>query len=265
MTSAIIQRVDIVIIAIMIGPAEAAVYTAATRFLVLGQFAGTAIGRSSQPRLTELFTLRDRHGTNVVYQATTAWLILLSWPIYLLVLVYGSQVLGLFGHSYKAGYSVMVVLCISQLTGVVFGQVDIVLITAGKSSWSMLNGLLVLVTNVALDLYLIPKYGILGAAIAWATALFVSNIVPLVQLAVVFRLQPLSRGGIIAAVLAGVSFCAVPLAVRAVLGGGLASLAVAVIAGCVLMAAGMLRFRGVLRLQGLARLPRLRARWRGSR
>jgi O-antigen/teichoic acid export membrane protein len=264
-TNVIIQRVDIVLVAIIRGPMEAAVYTAATRFLVLGQFAGTAIARSSQPRLTELFTHRDRHGTNVVYQATTAWLILLTWPIYLLVLVYGSQVLGIFGHSYRAGYPVMVVLCISQLVGAVFGQVDIVLITAGKSSWSMLNGLLVMITNVGLDIYLIPRYGILGAAIAWGTAITVSNVVPLIQLAVVFRLQPVGRGTIIAVVLTGASFCAVPLAIRAALGSSWASLAAAVTLGSLLMGAGMLQFRGALKLQGLARVPRLRARRPGSR
>jgi O-antigen/teichoic acid export membrane protein len=264
-TSTIINRVDIVIIAIMKGPVEAALYTAATRFLVLGQFVGTAIARSSQPRLTELFTVRDRHGTNVVYQATTAWLILTTWPIYLLVLVYGQQALGVFGHSYQAGYSVMVVLCIAMLIGAVTGQVDVVLITAGKSSWSMLNGLLVLVTNVGLDLWLIPKHGILGAAIAWAVAITVSNVVPLIQLAVVYRLQPINRGVIIAAVLTGVAFWAVALAIRAALGGGWVSMGAALVGGSVLTAAGSLRFRRALKLQGVARMPALRARLSGRR
>jgi O-antigen/teichoic acid export membrane protein len=264
-TSTIINRVDIVIIAIMKGPVEAAVYTAATRFLVLGQFAGTAIARSSQPRLTELFTVHDRHGTNVVYQATTAWLILLTFPIYLLVLVYGSQALAVFGHSYRAGYPVMVVLCVAMLAGALTGQVDIVLITSGRSSWSMLNGLLVLITNVGLDLWLIPRYGILGAAIAWGTAITVSNVVPLIQLAVVFRLQPISRGVVIATVLTVASFFIVSLAIRAALGSGWVSLGVATVAGCVLLGAGMLRFRVALKLQGVARLPGIRARRSGKR
>ncbi|HEY3954334.1 MAG TPA: polysaccharide biosynthesis C-terminal domain-containing protein [Streptosporangiaceae bacterium] len=263
--STIIQRVDIVIIAIMKGPVEAAVYTAATRFLVLGQFAGTAIARSSQPRLTELFTVRDRHGTNVVYQATTAWLVLLTFPIYLLVLVYGSQALAIFGHSYRAGYPVMAVLCVAMLAGALTGQVDIVLITSGKSSWSMLNGLLVLVTNVGLDLWLIPRHGILGAAIAWAVAITVSNVVPMIQLASVFRLQPISRGVIIAVLLTVVSFLAVPLAIRTALGSSWLSLAAAAIAASLVLAAGVLRFRGPLKLQGVARLPGMRGRRPGRR
>jgi O-antigen/teichoic acid export membrane protein len=264
-TSAIIQRVDIVLIAIMKGPAEAAVYTAATRFFVLGQFAGMAIARSSQPQLTELFTLRDHHGTNVIYQATTAWLILLSWPIYLLVMVYGRQILAMFGHSYEAGFSVMLVLSLAALVGTVMGQVDIVLITAGKSSWSMLNGLLVLVTNVGLDLWLIPQHGIFGAAIAWAVAITVSNIVPLAQLALVFKLHPFGRGSLIASVLTLVSFGAVPLVIRALLGDTWPSVAAGTLAGSILMLLGIAKFRRPLKLRGLPGVAALEARVQAHR
>src|SRR6185437_6664762 len=45
----VIQRLDIVLVAVMRGPAEAAVYTAATRFLVVGQLANAAISMAAQP------------------------------------------------------------------------------------------------------------------------------------------------------------------------------------------------------------------------
>ena len=66
---------------------QAAVYTAATRFLVAGQFGNQAISMAAQPRFTEMFAQGDRQAANRVYQATTAWLILLTWPLYLLAVV----------------------------------------------------------------------------------------------------------------------------------------------------------------------------------
>ena len=98
-----IQRIDIVLVAIIRGPAEAAIYTAATRFLVAGQFGNQAISMAAQPRFTEMFAQGDRRGANRVYQATTAWLILLTWPLYLLAVIFGPQILTVFGHSYRAG------------------------------------------------------------------------------------------------------------------------------------------------------------------
>ena len=255
----ILQQIDIVLVASMRGPAEAAVYTAATRFLVIGQLGAVAISRASQARFTELFTHGDHRGANNIYQVTTTWLVLLLWPLFLLTVAYGPVVLSVFGRAYGAGYLVMVILGLSMLLATACGQVDMVLITSGRSGWSLANGLLTVGVNVAVDLALIPRYGITGAAIGWAAAIAVGNLVPLAQLAVVLRLHPFGRGTILACALSGLSFGVIPLALRGVLGGGIVSLSVAVIAGTAVYAAGLWRLRRVLRL------PPLPGRRRASR
>lgn len=261
--SIILQRLDIVLVAILKGPGWAAVYTAATRFLVVGQFGNMAISRAAQPWFTELFTLGDRRGTNTIYQATTAWLILLNWPLYLLAIVFGPEVLAVFGPSYRVGAAVMVILGFSMILGTACGQVDMVLITSGRSSWSLVNGLVAVSVNVGVDLLLIPKYGIIGAAIGWAAAMTTSNLLPLAQLGAIYRLHPFGPGTLIAAPLTALSFGLVPLAARAVLGGGAASLAAGVAAGCALQAAGLWRFRGPLELRTMPGLAVFRDRHRG--
>ena len=243
-----IQRIDIVLVAIIIGPAEAAVYTAATRFLVLGQLGNTAISMAAQPRFAELFAVGNRRGAAQIYQATTAWLILLTWPLYLLTVLYGPEVLSVFGHSYRAGDTVMVILGCTMLLSSACGQVDMVLITAGRSSWSLANGLMAVVINVGLDLLLIPRYGITGAAIGWAVAIAVSNLAPLAQLAITFRLHPFGRGTLAAGALSVLSFGAAPLAVRAILGSGAGASAAAVGIACLLLVTGLWLFRRALQL-----------------
>jgi O-antigen/teichoic acid export membrane protein len=247
----ILQQIDIVLVAGMRGPAEAAVYTAATRFLVFGQLGGMAINRASQTRLTELFTIGNSRGVNTIYQVTTGWLVLLLWPVYLLAVIYGPVALTLFGHSYRAGNTVVVILGVAMLLATVCGQVDTVLITSGRSSWSLVNGLLTVGVNVGVDVALIPRYGITGAAIGWALAIVVSNLMPLAQLAKVFRLHPFGRGTLIACAVTTVNFGVIPLASRAVLGDGVTGLAVGAVAGCVLQAIGLRRFRRGLRLAAI--------------
>ena len=173
--------------------------------------------------------------------------------------------LAVFGHSYSAGAAVMVILGCSMILGTACGQVDMVLITSGRSSWSLANGLLAMVTNVGVDLLLIPKYGITGAAIGWAAAMTVSNLLPLAQLAATFRLHPFGRGVLIAGAISLVSFGIVPLVIRTALGGGAAALVAGVAAGCALQAFGLWRFRGPLRLRAMP-VPLLRRRrWGGAR
>ena len=252
-----IQRIDIVLVAIILGPVEAAIYTAATRFLVAGQFANSALSQAAQPRFAELFAVDDRRGANVVYRATTAWLVMLTWPLYLLAVIYGPEILSIFGHSYRAGDMVMVILGLTMLVATACGQVDMVLITTGRSSWSLANGLMAVFVNVGLDLLLIPRYGITGAAIGWAVAIIITNLIPLAQLAASKRLNPFGRGTFIAIGLSVVSFAVIPLAARAVFGPGAAASLGAVGAGCLVQAAGLWRFRDSLRLQALPGASRL--------
>ena len=235
----------------MRGPAEAAIYTAATRFLVVGQFANTALNRRRSRGSPSCSRSDDRRGANVVYRATTAWLIVLTWPLYLLAVIYGPEVLSIFGYSYRAGDMVMVILGLTMLVATACGQVDMVLITTGRSSWSLANGLMAVGLNVGLDLLLIPRYGITGAAIGWAAAIVITNLVPLAQLAASKRLNPFGRGTFIAAGLAVLSFAVIPLAVRAGFGRGTVASASAIAAGCLVQAAGLWRFRDRLRLAAL--------------
>jgi len=246
-----IQRLDIVLVAILRGPAEAAIYTAATRFLVAGQFINAAISMAAQPRFAELFTVGKRREVNSVYQATTAWLMLLTWPLYLLAMIFGPEILTVFGHSYRAGASVMVILGAAMLLATACGQVDMVLIASGRSSWSLMNGLFAVAANVGLDLLLIPGYGIAGAAIGWAVAIALTNVVPLIQLAAVSRVHPFGRSTLAAVLLPVVCMAAVPLAVRAVAGPGAAAAVAGIVIGSALLVAGSWRFRETLHLSEL--------------
>jgi O-antigen/teichoic acid export membrane protein len=254
-----IQRLDIVLVAIMRGPAAAAIYTAATRFLVAGQFANAAISMAAQPRFAELFTVGHRREVNSVYQATTAWLMLLTWPLYLLAMIFGPEVLTVFGHSYRAGGTVMVILGGAMLLATACGQVDMVLIASGRSSWSLMNGLLAVGANVGLDLALIPRYGIVGAAIGWAVAIALTNVVPLIQLAAVFRVHPFGRSTLAAVLLPAFCLGAVPLAILALAGPVPLAAVAGILVGFVLLAVGSWRFREVLHLSelpGIAALGR---------
>jgi O-antigen/teichoic acid export membrane protein len=244
----VIQRLDIVLVGILRGPVDAAVYTAATRFLVAGQLGNAAISMAAQPQLTKLFALGDRAGANAVYQATTGWLILLTWPLYLLAAIFGPDVLAIFGRTYHTGSTVMLILALAMLVATACGQVDTVLITTGRSSWSLANGLLAMGVNVGVDLALIPRFGITGAAIGWAAAIGITNLVPLVQVAWAARVHPFGAGTAAAVLLTSLSFAIIPLAARIWAGSTVTVTITAIGIGCAVMAAGLWQLRWTLQL-----------------
>lgn len=256
----IVQRADIVLLGALRSLADAALYTAATRFLALGQLAGQAFSTAVQHRLAEQLARGDRAAAGRLYQAATGWLVLLSWPIYLLFAIFAEPMLALFGDGYHAGQAVTVYLALTMLVATGCGMVDTVLIMAGRTTWTFYNSLAATVVNVLVNVLLIPSYGIMGSAIAWSAAILITNLVPLAQLYFAFRLHPFGPATVTAAGLAVLCFGIPPLLARFAFGVNLLLLTVFTLAGTVAYLAAAWRLRRVLQLDALRALRRGRGR-----
>jgi O-antigen/teichoic acid export membrane protein len=257
------QRLDIVLVAALAGAVPAAVYTAATRFLVVGQMGNRAISLAVQPRLGESLARGDLHQTRHFYQTSTAWLILVTWPLYLMFVVFGERLLAIFGRGYAAGHGVLLLLSLTMLLATACGMVDMVLNMAGRTSWNLANVALSLGVQLGVDLWLIPGHGILGAAIGWAAGIACANLVPLAQIGLAMGLHPFGRTTATAAVLAFACFGALPRLVRLAMGSGWGAVAVSLVLGGALYAVLLWRLRGPLHLTALAGLRRRRGARRG--
>jgi len=197
-TQVALQRLGIILVAVIVGSADAAVFAAATRFLVVGQLGNQAISLALQPRLSAALGREDRRLAGSLYQTATCWLVLMTWPLYLLAIMFPAALLSVFGGSYVDATEVVVILCSAMLVATGCGQVDSVLMMAGRSTWNMANALLALAVNVGVNLVLLPRIGIVGAAVGWAAAILTANLVPLAQVWWSIRVHPFGRATILA-------------------------------------------------------------------
>lgn len=182
-----VQKLDIVLVAWLLSPAEAALYTVATRFVVFGQLANQAVSSVVQPRFTLILASSDgeeRALLTKVFGVTTCWSVLLAWPVYLCVAAAPGAYLGWFGSSYSTREAVVVALVMAggMLVAVASGPVDTLLLMIGRSGRSLANTLIALAVDIALCLLLLPRIGIAGAAIAWVAAVVVRCVLAVVQL-----------------------------------------------------------------------------------
>lgn len=189
----LLQRADIVLVAVLRSPTEAAVYTAATRFLVLGQLVALAVQNVLAPHLSKLLARNDHEGAERVFQVTTAWTMAVSWPLYLVSVGLAPLLLSIFGDSYDAGELVVVLLALATVVSAVCGPVDTVLLMAGGSKRSLFNNAAALAVDLVLDILLIPTMGMTGAAIGWAAAIVVRNVLPLVQVRGQLHMTPFTK------------------------------------------------------------------------
>ena len=247
-----LQRLDILLVGALLGAAAAAVYTAATRFVVVAQIGNQAIWYAVQPRLAMLVASRDLEAARRLYRVSTAWVIALTWPLALPVLVGAPLILNAFGSGYDSGTSTMVVMSIAVLFSSACGLVDIVLITVGKTSWNLWNTALAFAVNIAIDVALIPQIGIVGAAIGWAAAILVRNALGLAQVGRGFGFRPFSRAGTLVELGTVVCFGAVPAAASVVFGQQASVFVAALCLGAAIYAVQLWRMREPLHLDRLA-------------
>jgi O-antigen/teichoic acid export membrane protein len=259
-----LQRADIVLVAALRSPREAAIYAAASRLLVFGQLGVLAVQQVMQPYLSRMLARDDRVAAESIFQTSTSWLMALAWPAYLVSAAVAPLMLSVFGAGYGAGETTLVILSLTMLVATACGPTDIVLLMAGRSGLSLLNNFAALVVDIGLNLVLIPRYGITGAAISWACALVVRNVLPLSQVRATLHMTPWSGGALWVAGSAAFCFGALPLLLRSTAGLGLVEalpgLAVCTITYAALLWAGRRRialsaFAGLLRRRVVTPTP----------
>lgn len=206
-----IQRADIILIAALRSPTEAAIYTAATRFVALGQFGTQAIQQVLQPKFTALLAQHEYRSLKEVYQTSASWSMALAWPLYMVVGAAPLAYLGLFGPEYESeGVAVVLFMTVAMMFGVASGPADTLLLMSGRSALSLINSLTALALDIGLCLVLIPRMGMTGAALAWAVAVITRCTLSLVQTRVTMSIMSFGPAAAIVAVANLVCF-AVPL------------------------------------------------------
>lgn len=243
-----LQRVDVLLVAALGGLTPAAIYAVAGRFVVLIQFANQGISQSVQPRLAEALATGDRDTANHLYRTATGWLVLVTWPINLLVMLFAPVYLRFFGDGYTAGTPVVVVLACAMLVATGCGMVDMVLAMAGRTSWNLVNVLIALGVTIGLDVLLVPRYGALGASVGLACAMVANNLLPLIQVGRVLGLHPFGAGTRAAALLSVGCFGALPRLATALAGDGPVGLSLAMLVAVPAFLAGAWLLRGPLAL-----------------
>lgn len=129
-----------------------------------------------------------------LYIILTKWLTFISLPIFLILFLFPEAVLSFFfGSAYGAAAPVLRILPFGFMINNLLGPNAATLIALGRSRFIMWSALVAAITNVLLNIALIPPLGIAGAAIASTVSLGLVNIIISAKLYLLYRIQPISK------------------------------------------------------------------------
>jgi O-antigen/teichoic acid export membrane protein len=250
---------NILLVGALISQHAAGIFAAVSKLALVGAFALEGTRLAISPQVSASLARHEPRRAATLYQDATRWLMLATWPVYIIFAVFPAVVLGIFGSRYIPGAAALAVLSVAMLANLGTGNVTVVLLMGGKSSWGAINTGAALIVNIGLNLLLIPHLGILGAAIAWGAGIVVDNVAALIELRWVLGLAPVGPGyGLTAALTIG-CFGVVGIAARAALGETLLALVVTLAIGAVAFAGALYRARAPLQLSGMTAALRPRA------
>lgn len=177
-----------------------AVYPIAALNLIVFQ----SFGFLFVPLASRMFARADRTGIGELYWRTSAWITVLTFPVFAATFVLATPVtVLLFGAEYRSAGILMAILAVGYYFNAALGFNADALRVYGRVRWAVASDVLSAVVFVGLCLVLIPAYGAFGAAIGATATAVVHNIAN--QVGLLFggtRIPPLDRGFVSAFLLA---------------------------------------------------------------
>ena len=164
-----LMNMDILLLELYVEPDQIGIYFAAARCIMLISFVHFAVAAAVMPRFSGYFAKGDNAGIRQLLTQSRLWTVVPSLAGAVVLLAIGKPLLWLFGPDFTVGYPVMLVLVVGILARAAAGPTEGVLVVTGYQN--LAAGILSasVVINVVLNLVLIPRYGLVGAA--WATSI----------------------------------------------------------------------------------------------
>lgn len=156
--------------------AEVGIFGAAFRTAMLISFILVAVNSIVAHRFAAFCRSGDHAKLDLLARQSTKLLFVSSLPFLALFVLAPSYLMGFFGKDFTGGALVLSILAAGQFVNVATGSVGQLLVMSGNERLLRNNLFIAFVLNCVLNLALIPRYGMTGAAVATAVSISVQNI-----------------------------------------------------------------------------------------
>ncbi len=184
---------DLFVLSHFVSGARFDAYAAAIRVAQALVLFLTAVSYMFSPFVADLHARGERDRLNALFKQITRWTLAGTIPLLLLFAIAPVPVLRVFGTHYASGSTWLRVLLIGQTVNVSVGAAGFILIMVGRTGWDLAVYAASFVLDLVVAIILVPHMGPMGAAIAQAGALVLSNALRLYLVWRFIQIQPYDR------------------------------------------------------------------------
>ena len=122
------------------------------------------------PTIADLYAREQHDLLSRMYHTLTKWIFGLTLPLAAMIMIFSVPIMRVFGHDFEPGWIILVIGTIAQLVNAGVGSSGAMLYMTGRHRYliRIQSGIALMI--VILNLSLVPRWGIVGAALAYAAA-----------------------------------------------------------------------------------------------
>ena len=173
----LMQSVDVILLSKYTDFSQVAFYSVALKLTMLVSLVLASVNSVIAPKISEMFSANQKDQLSTMIKQSTRLTLALTLPAIIVLAVLSKFILNIFGTEYVVAKSALFVLLIGQTVNAFCGSVGVYMNMTGKQNIFQLILISALVLNVVLNVILIPKMGIEGAAIATSTSMILWNLI----------------------------------------------------------------------------------------
>jgi O-antigen/teichoic acid export membrane protein len=186
----LLGQMDTIMLGHYVPEKDVGIYSVAVRISVFVLLGLEIILPIVGPFWAQFAETSDLLSTRTLFGTVTKWISQAGLIIFAFIVVFRVELLRVFGKGFEPGATVVWILCLGQLANAVTGPTGQLLSMTGKQRLEVMNTVGMVGVNFFLNLFLIPRFGMNGAAIATGLSIASINLIKVLQVYFLFGLQP---------------------------------------------------------------------------
>jgi len=174
-----ISKIDIFMIGYFLNTSSVGIYTVALKIGTLTNFLLFSINSMFAPNITTLYYNNQMVKLEKLYQVITKWVLGINLSVFFLFIILSKEIMNVFGTEFIIGWIALILITAGQVVNAGVGSAGLINVMTGYPKSELYVSIIVFVINVTLNYFLIPIYGIEGAAFASLISIGVMNLLRL--------------------------------------------------------------------------------------
>jgi O-antigen/teichoic acid export membrane protein len=172
-------QTDKIVLGIFLTARDVGIYAVATALVAFVAIFLQSLNQIFGPTIAELHSNQQHDLLLNLYQTSTKWVLGFTLPLAFVIMIFARPLMGIFGPQFSDGWPVLLVATLGQLVNCGVGSVGYLLLMSGQQRRMARNQGMVAGAIVVLNLLLIPRFGLVGAAAAAGIANSLMNLLML--------------------------------------------------------------------------------------